>query len=130
MLQVVERVDGLVLWANSNLLFWLSLIPVTTAWLGENPLAPIPTAVYGIALLMPAIAYVLLERALLRKAQKNSALARALGHGLKEKISPLVYLTAIVCAFFVPWVSIALYVTVAIAWLVPDRRIEKVMPKS
>src|SRR6185312_16219124 len=128
MLQAVERVDGLVLWANCNLLFWLSLVPVATAWAGENPLAHIPTAVYGVTLLMPALAYVLLERALLRKGQKNAALARALGHGLKEKLSPLVYVTAIVCAFFVPWVSIALYVVVAVTWFIPDRRIEKVLP--
>jgi len=130
LLHTVERVDGLILWANSNLLFWLSLIPVATAWLGENPLAAVPTAAYGVALLMPAIAYYLLEQALLRKEGKDSVLARALGRDIKGKLSPLAYLTAIVLAFIAPWISIALYVLVAITWLIPDRRIERVLRKG
>ncbi len=130
LLQTVTRVDGLILWANANLLFWLSLVPVSTAWLGENPLAPVPTAMYGVVLLMPAIAYVLLQQAILHKEGKHSVLAHALGHDFKGKISPLLYLTAIVLAFYVPWASIALYVLVAVMWLVPDRRIEKVLPEG
>jgi TMEM175 potassium channel family protein len=130
LLHTVSRVDGLILWANSNLLFWLSLVPVSTAWLGENPLVPLPTAVYGVVLLMPAIAYSLLQRAILHKQGKHSVLAHALGADIKGKISLLFYLAAIGLAFYVPWASIALYVLVAIIWLVPDRRIEKVLPEG
>ena len=130
LLHTVTRVDGLILWANSNLLFWLSLIPVATAWLGEHLLAPVPTAVYGIALLMPAIAYFLLQRAILHKQANRSVLARALGSDLKGKLSPVFYLTGIGLAFVMPWLSIAVYVLVAILWLVPDRRIEKALPET
>jgi len=130
LLHTVTRVDGLILWANANLLFWLSLIPVATAWLGENLLAPIPTAVYGVVLLLPAIAYVLLQYAILHLHGQQSVLARALGGDFKGKISPLFYLAGIALAFVVPVVSIALYALVAIMWLVPDRRIEKVLPES
>ena len=112
------------------MLFWLSLVPVSTAWLGENPLVPLPTAVYGVVLLMPAIAYSLLQRAILHKQGKHSVLAHALGADIKGKISLLFYLAAIGLAFYVPWASIALYVLVAIIWLVPDRRIEKVLPEG
>jgi uncharacterized membrane protein len=130
LLHTVTRVDGLILWANGNLLFWLSLIPVATAWLGENPLKPVPTAVYGVVLLMPALAYLLLQQAILHKQGKRSVLARALGSDLKGKLSPVLYLTAIGLAFVTPWLSIAIYVLVAIMWLVPDRRIEKALPKA
>jgi len=130
LLHTVTRVDGLILWANANLLFWLSLIPVATAWLGENLLARIPTAVYGVVLLLPAIAYVLLQYAILHLHGQQSVLARALGSDFKGKISPLFYLAGIALAFVVPVVSIALYALVAIMWLVPDRRIEKVLPES
>ncbi len=130
LLHTVARVDGLILWANANLLFWLSLVPVSTAWLGENPLAAVPTAMYGVVLFMPAIAYNLLQRAILHKQGKHSVLAHALGADFKGKISPLLYLTAIGLAFYVPWGSIAIYVLVAIMWLVPDRRIEKVLPEA
>ncbi len=129
LLHTVTRVDGLILWANADLLFWLSLIPATTAWLGENPLMPVPTAVYGVALLMPAIAYNLLQQAILHKQGRHSVLAHALGRDLKGKLSPLLYLAAIGLAFVVPWLSIAIYVLVAVVWLVPDRRIEKVLPE-
>ncbi len=130
LLHTVTRIDALIMWANANLLFWLSLIPAATAWLGENLLAPVPTAVYGIVLLMPAIAYFLLQQAILHKQGKRSVLARALGRDLKGKLSPLFYLAAIGLAFVKPWLSIAIYVLVAIMWLVPDRRIEKALPKS
>jgi TMEM175 potassium channel family protein len=130
LMHTVTRVDGLILWANANLLFWLSLIPVSTAWLGENLLSPVPTAVYGIVLLMPAIAYYLLQLAIIHRHGKESVLAHALGRDLKGKISPLLYLAAIGLAFVVPWASISIYALVAAIWLVPDRRIEKVLPEA
>jgi uncharacterized membrane protein len=130
MLHTVTRVDGLILWANSHLLFWLSLIPAATAWLGDNFPAPVPTAVYGVSLLMPAIAYVLLQSAIVHKQGKHSVLAAAVGKDLKGKISPLLYIAGIGMAFVSPPVSVALYVLVAAIWLVPDRRIERVIGES
>ena len=130
MLHMVTRVDGLILWANSNLLFWLSLIPATTAWLGDNYPAAVPTAVYGVSLLMPAIAYVLLQKAIVHRQGKHSVLATALGSDFKGKISPLLYVGGIALAFVWPLASIALYVLVAMIWLVPDRRIEKVIGEN
>ncbi|HTH34858.1 MAG TPA: TMEM175 family protein [Xanthobacteraceae bacterium] len=127
MLHTVTRVDGLILWANSHLLFWLSLIPAATAWMGENFLSPLPTAIYGATLLMPAIAYFLLERAIVHQQGRDSVLASAIGRDLKGKLSPLLYAAAIVLAFVSPWLSIALYVLVAVMWLIPDRRIERVL---
>ena len=130
LLHTVARVDGLILWANSHLLFWLSLIPATTAWLGENFPAPLPAAIYGVALLMSAIAYVLLQAAIVHRHGSQSVLAEALGGDLKGKISPALYLAAILLAFVNPWLSIAIYVLVAVIWLVPDRRIEKMVGES
>jgi uncharacterized membrane protein len=130
LLHTVSRVDGLILWANSHLLFWLSLLPAATAWLGDNLPAPVPVAIYGAALLMPAIAYYLLERAILRRHGPHSDLARALGRDLKGKVSPLLYAAGIGLAFIYPWASVALYIAVALMWLVPDRRIEKVLGRS
>jgi uncharacterized membrane protein len=127
LLHTVTRVDGLILWANLHLLFWLSIIPVTTAWMGQNLSAPLPTAIYGAALLMPAIGYVLLQRAIIHRHGKQSVLAEALGTDLKGKISPILYIAGIVVAFVNPWISIGLYVLVAIIWLVPDRRIERMV---
>jgi len=127
LLHTVARIDGLILWANSNLLFWLSLIPAETAWLGENLLQPLPTAVYGAGLLMPAIAYFLLQQAILHKEGRQSALAHALGSDLKGKLSPVLYLAAIVLAFYAPIGSLVLYALVAVLWIVPDRRIEKLV---
>ena len=124
LLHTVERVDELILWANSVLLFWLSLVPAATAWMGENFLAPLPTALYGVSLLMPAIAYYLLQKAIVRKQGAHSVLAHALGNDLKGKISPVLYIAGIVLAFIEPWMSIGLYILVAVMWLVPDRRIE------
>jgi len=126
LLHTVARVDGLILWANCHLLFWLSLVPAATAWMGENFLAPIPTAIYGAALSLPAIAYYLLQKAILRQQGTHSVLANAFGRDLKGKVSPALYLAAIVLAFVSPRLSIAIYVLVAAMWLVPDRRIEKV----
>jgi uncharacterized membrane protein len=108
-------------------LFWLSIIPVTTAWMGQNLSAPLPTAIYGAALLMPAIAYVLLQRAIIHRHGKQSVLAEALGTDLKGKISPILYIAGIVVEFVNPWISIGLYVLVAVIWLVPDRRIERMV---
>ena len=127
LLHTVARVDGLILWANSHLLFWLSLIPAATAWMGENFLASTPTAVYGIILLMPAIAYYLLQKAIIRKHGTHSVLANALGKDIKGKISPIFYIAGSALAFVNPWLAIAIYVLVAVIWLVPDRRIEKVI---
>jgi len=130
LLHTVTRVDGLILWANLHLLFWLSIIPVTTAWMGQNLGAPLPTAIYGAALLMPAIAYVLLQRAIIHRQGTQSVLAEALGGDLKGKISPILYIAGIVLAFVNPWLSIALYVLVAVIWLVPDQRIERIVGRE
>jgi len=127
LIHTVTRVDGFILWANSHLLFWLSLIPAATAWMGENFLSPLPTAVYGATLLMPAIAYFLLTMAIVHGHGKQSVLAHALGRDVKGKISPLLYAAGIALAFVEPWLSIALYVLVAVIWLIPDRRIERVL---
>ena len=127
MLHTVTRVDGLILWANSHLLVWLSLIPAATGWMGENFLAPLPTAVYGISLLMPAIAYNLLQRTIVHQQGEHSVLANALGRDVKGKISPLLYAAAVALAFVDAWLSIAIYALVAVMWLVPDRRIEKAL---
>ena len=130
LLHTVTRVDGLILWVNSSLLFCLSLIPVATAWMGENFLAPVPTAVYGVILLMPAIAYYLLQKAIVRKQGAHSMLAAALGADFKGKISPVLYVSAVVLAFVAPWVSILIYVVVAVMWLIPDPRIEEALRES
>jgi len=130
LLHTVTRVDGLILWANSFLLFWLSLIPAATAWMGENLLAPLPTALYGVVLLMPAIAYNLLQKAIMRKQGAHSVLATALGSDLKGKISPVFYVAAIALAFVASWISVLLYVLVALIWLVPDRRIENALREN
>jgi uncharacterized membrane protein len=127
MLHTVTRVDGLILWANSHLLFWLSLVPAATGWMGENFLAPLPTAVYGISLLMPAIAYNLLQRTIVHQQGEHSVLANALGRDIKGKISPLLYAAAVALAFVDARLSIVIYALVAVMWLVPDRRIEKAL---
>src|SRR5512139_1359941 len=126
LLHTVARVDGVILCANAYLLFWLSLIPAATAWMGDNFLAPIPTAVYGWSLLMPAIAWIFLQKAIMRKQGAHSVLASALGNDLKGKTSPVLYIAGIAAAFFYPWVSIAIYALVAGIWIIPDRRIEKI----
>jgi uncharacterized membrane protein len=125
LLQATERVDGRVLWANMHLLFWLSLVPFATAWMGQNPSAPWPVAVYGMALLFPAIAYYLLSRALIALHGPDSVLAHAVGRDVKGFVSLLIYLAAIPLAFASTRLADALYVLVAITWLVPDRRIER-----
>src|SRR5215472_15400232 len=124
LLHTVARVSGPILWANNNLLFWLSLVPFTTGWMGENHFAPVPTAIYGLSLLMPGIAWALLQRAIIRAHGVTSVLAKALGSDVKGKITPFLYVAAIALAFVSPWISIAIYMLVAAIWLIPDRRIE------
>ena len=129
MFHSTRHVTGGILWANLHLLFWLSLFPFTTAWVGANHLAPTPVAVYGGVLLMAAIAYYLLQRTIIAQQGRNSLLAAAIGRDWKGKISPLCYLAAIPLAFVSPWISGGLYILVALMWLVPDRRIERVLAK-
>jgi len=127
MLHVTKSVNGGILWANLHLLFWLSLLPFATAWMGENHFARVPTAIYGAVLLMAAIAYFILAHAIIRKEGQDSMLGRAFGSDWKGKISPLLYLIAIGLAFVHEWLAQAVYTTVAIMWLVPDRRIERIV---
>jgi len=129
MFHTVQRVDGRVLWANLNLLFWLSLMPVTTAFMGENHFAPVPVAVYGIDLAMCAIAFEILVVVLHRLHGRDSAFARAVGRDRKGKISLTIYLTAIPLTFVSQWIGVALYVLVAAIWFVPDRRFARVAEK-
>ena len=126
MLHAVERIDGLSMWANLNLLFWLSLVPFVTSWMGQNHYAPVPTALYGVMLLMAAISYTLLQMALVRANGRGAALAQAVGSDWKGKISIVFYVTGIVMAFVHQAISDVLYAAVALTWFVPDRRIEKV----
>lgn len=127
MLHTVNRVSGGVLWANLHLLFWLSLIPFATGWMGENHMAPLPTAVYGIVLLLAAIAYWLLQRAIIADQGESSLLRRAVGGDWKGNLSPILYLLAIGLTFVAAWIGMAIYVLVALIWLVPDRRIENAL---
>jgi uncharacterized membrane protein len=121
-----ERVDGRILWANMHLLFWLSLVPFVTGWMGENHFAPLPVALYGLVLLMAALSYSLLVRALLARHGRESLLAKAIGSDFKGNISLGAYVLAILVALPWPWLACALYVAVAILWLVPDRRLERI----
>jgi uncharacterized membrane protein len=125
MLHLVERVTGSVLWANLLLLFWLSLIPFVTGWMGETRFAGNPVAAYGVVLLMAAISYWVLQRTLIGAGGRNKELGKALGSDLKGKLSPLIYLAAIAMSFYMPWVSMALYGFAAAIWFIPDRRIEE-----
>ena len=128
--QAAQHVTGPVLWANLHLLFWLSLIPFSSGWLGENHFDALPVAVYGFSLIMPAIAYTILAQVLIRDHPKDSALAQAIGRDRKGKISLLIYTIAIAISFLCSWVSIALYALVALMWLIPDRRIEKALQQK
>ena len=125
--QACDRVSGAVLWANLHLLFWLSLFPFVTGWLGENHFAALPAAVYGIVLLMAAMAYWILQKTLIAAEGERSVLRRALGQDWKGKLSPVLYILGIVLTLWSPWLSLALYVAVALLWLVPDRRIERTL---
>ncbi|WP_460459697.1 TMEM175 family protein [Angustibacter peucedani] len=124
MFQVVERVDGAVLWANLHLLFWLSLLPFSTAWVDETRLGAVPVVVYGANLLLAAIAYFVLQQAIFR-VQGGSGLREALGRDLKGKLSPVIYITGIVLTAVEPWLGEAMFIGAAVVWLVPDRRVER-----
>ncbi len=124
MLQAVERVSGGALWANLHLLFWLSLFPFATGWMGQNHFAAVPTALYGGVLLMAALAYWMLQNALIAAQGEGALLQQAIGVDWKGKVSPLLYLAAIGATFVAPWIGQAIYVAVALLWLIPDRRIE------
>ena len=130
MFQATDRVNGKILWANLHLLFWLSLIPFVTGWMGENHFEALATAVYGGVLILAAIAYTILAMALLAEQGPNSRLARALGSDVKGKMSILIYAAAIGLAFVNQWIADGLYVLVALIWLVPDRRIESKLHES
>ena len=130
MLHVTQHVGGGILWANLHLLFWLSLVPFVTGWMGENHFARAPTALYGVLLLMAAIAYTILQRAILKQEGPGSVLARATARDLKGKISPVLYAAAIPLAFVRPWIAGALYTTVAVMWLIPDTRIERALREA
>ena len=127
MLHTVDKVSGPILWANLHLLFWLSLIPFATGWMGENHFAALPTALYGVALLMPAIAYFLLQQLIIASQGPSSVLKRAIGGDWKGKASPILYAIAIPTAFWSRWISLSVYVLVALIWFVPDRRIERIV---
>jgi uncharacterized membrane protein len=127
MLQVTSRVSGPILWANLLLLFWLSLVPFVTGWMGENNFASAPSALYGLVLLAAAMAYRILQRAIMAEEGASSVLATAVGGDLKGKLSPVLYAIAIPAAFVHEWISGGLYVLVALIWLLPDRRIERAL---
>jgi uncharacterized membrane protein len=127
LLHACRRVTGTMLWANLHLLFWLSLFPFVTAWMGENHFAPAPTALYGAVLLMAAIAYYVLQRLIIASQGSDSVLGRAVGSDWKGKLSPVLYLATIPLAFWSQWISQMIFVLVALLWLVPDRRIERVL---
>src|ERR1700712_3847233 len=120
LIKASERVNGTIMWANLHLLFWLSLIPFATGWMGENHFAPVPTALYGVVLLMAAVAFWILQRALMREHGNDSLLTKAVGADLKGKLSPLLYLIAIISTFFQQWIAQALYVLVALLWILSD----------
>jgi len=127
MLHATRRVTGAMLWANLHLLFWLSLIPFATGWMGENHFAALPSSLYGVVLLMSAIAYWILERLIIASQGPDSILRKAVGRDWKGVLSPILYVIAIVAAFWWQWVSFSLYVVVALLWLIPDRRIENTL---
>jgi uncharacterized membrane protein len=129
MLSTVKEVNGSILWANLHLLFWLSLVPFVTGWIGENNFASTTMALYGFILLMAAIAYFILQQTIIKKEGEASVLAKAVGKDMKGKASPIIYLVAIPMAFVSSWISGALYVLVALIWLIPDKRIERSLKK-
>jgi uncharacterized membrane protein len=129
LLHCTQRVNGAILWANLYLLFWLSLFPFATGWMGENHVAATPTAVYGVVLLMAAIAYYILQRTIVAQQGPHSLLAAAIGRDWKGKISPALYLAAVPLAFLNSWISNGIYIFVAGLWLIPDRRIERTIER-
>jgi uncharacterized membrane protein len=127
MLHTCNRVTGPILWANLHLLFWLSLIPFTTAWMGENHFATAPSALYGVVLFMAAVAYRILQQRIISSQGRDSLLKKAIGGDWKGKLSPALYLVAVPMAFWSHWISLGIYVLVALFWMIPDRRIERVL---
>jgi uncharacterized membrane protein len=127
---LVHHVDAALLWANMNLLFWLSLVPFTTGWMGENNFAPLPTAAYGVSLLMPALAWLVMQWVIIRGHGHDSIFAQALGRDFKGRISPVLYAAGIALAFVEPWAAGAMYLVVALMWLIPDRRIERMVQRA
>jgi uncharacterized membrane protein len=130
MLHASTAVTGSMLWANLHLLFWLSLFPFATGWMGENHFTVAPTVLYGVVLLMAAIAYYLLQQTIIRGQGEDSILKKAIGRDWKGKLSPLLYLLAIVATLRSPWIAQAVYVAAALIWLIPDKRIESVLPRK
>ena len=129
LLHAADQINAKILWANLHLLFWLSLIPFVTAWMGESHLAPLPTAAYGVVMLAAGVAYLVLQNAIVAQLGPESKLAREVGADRKGKMSAVLYLSAIPAAFVRPWISAGIYVAVALMWLVPDRRIERALRK-
>jgi len=129
MFHATERINGTILWANLHLLFWLSLVPAVTAWIGETGSAPVPTAMYGVVMLMAGVAYYILTRSIVTLLGPHSAIATAVGKDVKGKISVLMYAAAIPLAFVSRWIADAIFVSVTLMWLVPDRRIESRMTR-
>jgi len=127
MLHTCQKVTGPILWANLHLLFWLSLFPFATGWMGENHFAAAPSAAYGVVLLMAAVAYWLLQQIIIASQGRESLLRKAVGRDWKGKLSPLIYAIAIPAAFWKQWIAQCLYVLIALVWLVPDRRIERAL---
>jgi uncharacterized membrane protein len=130
LMQAVERVNGSILWRNIHLLFWLSQVPFTTGWMGENHFAPLPMALYGFVLLMAAVAYYLLVLAILAHHGRDSRVATAIGRDFKGKVSVLLYVVGLLLAFVNRWAAGAIYVVVAVIWFIPDRRIERRLAKG
>jgi len=130
MLHATTTVTGAILWANLHLLFWLSLFPFATGWMGENHFSPLPTALYGLVLLMAAIAYYVLQQAIIRSQGADSILKKAIGRDWKGKLSPVLYIAAILATLLTPWIAEAIFVGAALIWLIPDRRIENTLTRK
>lgn len=130
LLKAVGKVSGAMMWANLHLLFWLSLFPFVTGWMGENHFTPLPTALYGAVLLCAAVAYYILQSTIIAEQGCDSKLARSIGRDLKGKLSPVLYAVAIAASFFLPWLAGCIYLFVAFLWLIPDRRIERVLDET
>jgi uncharacterized membrane protein len=124
---LVRRVNGAVLWANFNLLFWLSLVPFSTAWMGDSEFAPVPTAVYGVSLFMPALSWWMMQQITMRAQGPASPLRAVLGRNLKANLSPLLYAAGIGSSLIMPWMGLVFYLAVGLMWLIPDRRIERIV---
>ena len=130
MMHVTHSVTGSILWANLHLLFWLSLIPFTTGWMGENHFAKLPAAAYGVVLLMSGVAYLILQQRIIASQGEDSVLKKAVGADWKGKLSPVLYLAAILLAFVWSWLSVSIYAFVALMWVIPDRRIERILAEK